>query len=85
MPDWLWAVVIGGIVMGLIGIIYNTLTNRVAKLETWKEERPAVKEILTRSDHFELCKMNTKELKDFIKEELNEVKLEIRKVNGRLV
>jgi hypothetical protein len=83
MPDWLWAICIGGVVMGLIGIIYNGLTNRVTKLENWKEERPALKEILTRSDHFELCKNNTKELKDFIKEELNEVKLEIRKVNGR--
>jgi len=83
MPDWLWAIIIGGIVMGLIGVIYNTFTNRVAKLETWKDERPAVKEMLTRSDHADLCKTNTKELKEFIKEELNEVKVEIRRINGR--
>jgi hypothetical protein len=83
MPEWLWAIIIGGVVMGLIGIIYSALTNRVTKLETWKEERPTLKEMLTRSDHADICKLNTKELKDFIKEELLEVKLEIRKVNGR--
>ena len=80
MPEWLWAIVIGGTVMGLIGIIYNSLTGRVTKLENWKEVQP--KEILTISRHYELCKDNTKELKDFIKEELNEVKREIRKANG---
>ena len=80
MPEWLWAIVIGGTVMGLIGIIYSSLTGRVAKLEDWKDEQP--KEVLTTSRHYELCKENTKELKLFIKEELEDVKKEVRKANG---
>ena len=82
MPDWLWAIIIGGIVMGLISVIYAALTNRVTRLELWKEERPRLGEMMTRSDHLQYCKDNTKELKEFIKEELQAVKIEIRKVNG---
>ncbi len=83
MPEWLWILIIGGCIMGLVGVIYNSLVGRMGKLECWKEKNPHINEILTRSDHFELCRNNTKELKDFIKEELNDVKIEIRKYNGK--
>jgi hypothetical protein len=82
MPDWLLTLLVGGIIVGLIGVIYNSVTGRISKLEGWKENRPSVAEVLTVARHFELCKQNTKELKDFIKEELEEVKREIRKANG---
>ncbi len=80
MPEWLLTILVGGVIVGLLGVIYGTFAGRVSKLEDWKDKRPT--EVLTIARHYELCKDNTKELKDFIKEELEEVKKEIRKTNG---
>ena len=80
MPEWLLTLLIGGVIVSLIGIIYNSLTGRVSRLERWKEGRPV--EVLTMSRHYELCKENSKELREFIKDEMEEVKKEIRKSNG---
>jgi hypothetical protein len=82
IPEWLWILIVGGALVGLIKLVFSSLSGRVTKLEEWKEQRPSVAEVLTFTKHYDLCKANTKELKDFIKEELIEVKKEIRK-NGR--
>ena len=82
MQEWLWIILVGGIVMGLIGVVYNSVVGRLGKLESWKESNPSTREILTLSKHYELCKGNTKELKEFIKEELIEIKNGVRRLNG---
>jgi len=82
MQEWLWIILVGGIVMGLIGVVYNSVVRRLGKLESWKESNPSTREILTLSKHYELCKGNNKELKEFIKEELIEIKNGVRRLNG---
>ena len=82
MQEWLWIILVGGIVMGLIGVVYNSVVRRLGKIESWKESNPSTREILTLSKHYELCKGNNKELKEFIKEELTEIKDGVRRLNG---
>ncbi len=82
-------VIIGAIVMGLIGVIYENLTRRIRNMENWKEGRP--QDILTFPDHYKFCKENTKELRESLIRELtgymsikfDELKDEIRTSNGK--
>jgi uncharacterized membrane protein (DUF106 family) len=78
MPEWLISILVGGVIMGLIGVIY--------------------KNVLTKSEHAEVCKKNTmviqENIKNTIKDELKDIKeyfdlkienvvlKEIRKING---
>ena len=82
MPDWLLPILVGGVIVSLIGVIYANLVSRVNNLERWRNGRPSKEEILTISQHYAFCNANTEKLQKFIKEELDEVKKEIRKVNG---
>ena len=82
MQEWLWIILVGGIVMGLIGVVYSSVVRRLGNLESWRENNPSTREILTLSKHYELCKGNNKELKEFIKEELTEIKDGVRRLNG---
>ena len=58
MPEWLLTLLIGGIIVGLIGVIYQG--------------------VLTKSEHAEVCKNNTRiiqnDIKTTIKEEMEEIK-----------
>ena len=66
MPEWLWVILVGGVIIGLVSLIYGIQDNRVGKLEKWKETRPMAEEILTKSNHAQLCKENMKEIKDVL-------------------
>lgn len=39
MPEWLWAILIGSVVLGLIGLIWRAQERRIEKLEEWIEEK----------------------------------------------
>ena len=58
MPEWLVIILVGGVIMGLIGVIY--------------------KNVLTKSEHAEVCKKNTmviqENIKNTIKDELKDIK-----------
>jgi len=82
LPEWLLTIIIGGVIVGLIGVIYGMVTSRISGLEEWKGGRPSHDELMTISKHYEFCANNTKELKRFIKEEMEDVKKEIR-TNGK--
>lgn len=80
MPEWLLSLSVGGVIMGLLGILY--------------------KNMLTKSEHADVCKANTKAVKEeissTIKEELKDMKeyfdvkierdilRELRRLNGRI-
>ena len=93
MPTWLLPILIGGTIMGLIGIIYHNVTDRIRHLERWKDGRATAEEVLTKSTHAELCHERGKELiqfmdkrheemKDFIGDKIKILELGIRKLNG---
>jgi len=58
-----------GILVALIGVIYNHIAGRINKLEVWKEDQPKVTEIITFARHSTICQAQNHELKEFIKEE----------------
>lgn len=78
MPEWLLSLLIGGVVMGLIGVIYRG--------------------VLTKSEHADICKMNSTAIRDdlkaFVREQFDGMKeyidlkvenvilKEIKKLNG---
>lgn len=89
MPEWLWIILVGGVVMGLVTFIMNGAFNRIKNLEDWKENIPRKEEIVTFKDHAMICKLSADDMKKFIKEEVDEIKAdiselrkEIRKING---
>ena len=79
IPEWVWTLLVGGVLIGLIGVVYR--------------------QMLTKSEHAELCKKNSDEVRDVIKstvrEEMNDIReyfdlkienvvlKEIRKMNSR--
>ena len=79
IPEWVWTLLVGGVLMGLIEVVYR--------------------QMLTKSEHAELCKKNSDEVRDVIKstvrEEMNDIReyfdlkienvvlKEIRKMNSR--
>ena len=79
MPEWVWTLLVGGVLIGLIGVVYR--------------------QMLTKSEHAELCRRNSHEVRDAIKstvrEEMNDIReyfdlkienvvlKEIRKMNSR--
>jgi uncharacterized membrane protein (DUF106 family) len=66
MPEWLWPIIIGGVILGLVSLIYGIQSQRVTDIEKWKETRPMADEILTKSSHAAICKDNMKEIKDVL-------------------
>jgi len=75
--------------MGLVALIFKTTSDRIDKLEEWKDSRPRVEEIVTFTKHIEICKMNTHEMKQFIndkiadiKSDIADLKQDIKKFNG---
>lgn len=94
MPSWLLEIIIGGVVMGLIGLVYRNATERLRNMEKWKEGIPTTEEILTKSTHSDICHDRTKELTDFIAKQGDDLKAhfslkvenviltELKKING---
>lgn len=39
MPEWLWSIVIGVVVIGLIAVIYHANQERFAKIEQWQKDK----------------------------------------------
>lgn len=39
MPEWLWALAIGGVLLGLIGVIWRGLERRLDKHEQWQADK----------------------------------------------
>jgi len=70
MPEWLWIIIVGGVVLGLLSLIYQMKSKREEIIDKWKEKMPMSDEILTKSSHAEICKENTREntreIKDMI-------------------
>ena len=66
MPEWLLTFLIGTVILGLVGIIWNQVMKRINKIEDWKERSPMADEVLTKSVHAEICKENTKDLRELI-------------------
>ncbi len=63
MPEWLLTLLIGGVIMGLVGLIYNYQTQKIKDLEKWKEKRPSMDELLTETKHAIICRANMRDLK----------------------
>lgn len=80
MPEWLWVILIGGVILGLVTLIYGIQDQRVAKLERWKEIYPMKEEVLTKSTHNEICKENLKDVKTFIIENKETVAKQIESI-----
>lgn len=53
MPEWLWALIIGGVVLGLIAVIFGLLMQRLSRIEALAETTAA--NALTRTEHERLC------------------------------
>lgn len=66
MPEWIWIIIVSGVIIGLVSLIYKIQDNRLFSIESWKEKIPMTEEILTKSTHADICKGNMKEVKDFI-------------------
>jgi len=66
MPEWLWIIIVGIIVIGLVSLIYSIQDRRIFSIENWKEKLPMTEEMLTKSYHADLCKDNMREVKDLI-------------------
>lgn len=66
MPEWLWVILIGGVILGLVSLIYGFQSQRLTNVEKWKETRPMAEEILTKSIHSTICKENMKDIKDLL-------------------
>ncbi len=74
MPEWLWIILVGGVVLGLLKLIYSIKNKRDETIDRWKEKMPMPEEILTKSSHADICKENTKPIKDLILENREIVK-----------
>lgn len=77
MPEWLWIIIVGVVVLGLVVLIYNIQDGRIVKIENWKEKLPMLEEILTKSVHAVLCKENTKEIKELVLESEQRIECDI--------
>jgi len=75
MPTWLVELCIGGAIMGLVGLIYRNVTERIRKHEDWKETMPKSDEILTKSVHGEICHERNKEVMDAIAKSTDDLKV----------
>ena len=78
MPEWIWSIVIGGMVMGLIGVIYRGV---LTKNEHGELCKGAKKEVF---DDFKITlKEEIQGMKDYFDIKIENVVLkEIRKING---
>jgi len=95
MPEWLWPILIGGVILGLVTLIYGIQDKRVSDIEKWKETRPKLEEILTKSIHATVCDAKVEKLEKSISRQVDEIKeyfdmkierdilVELRKLNGK--
>jgi len=81
MGDWVY-ILIASVIFSLVGVIFGSMQRRITRLEMWRDEMKPMSEVLLKSEHYELCKQNTRELMDFIDKRISELKSEIRKLNG---
>jgi hypothetical protein len=41
MPQWLWALIVGTVLLGLVGVIYALLLERLRNVEAWIRDHGA--------------------------------------------
>ena len=98
MPEWLWIIIVGVVVLGLISLVYTLISKnydrRLNDLEKWKEKRPMSEELLTKSIHAEICDTKIDKLEKSISKQIDDIKeyfdvkierdilVELRKLNG---
>jgi len=63
--------------MGLTSFIMNGAFSRIKHLEEWKATRPRNEEMVTFKEHSTLCRIACDDMKTFIKEKIGEIKDEI--------
>ena len=91
LPEWLWIILVGGIIMGLVAYITSMFNGRITKMEEWKDKQPQETEVLTISKHDTICgerlsKAFEKQTDDleklFMLRVENVILKEVRKING---
>jgi len=55
MPEWLWIIIIGGVVLGLIGFIATDILKRMRGLFIWKADLDKRGGAMTHNEHREFC------------------------------
>jgi uncharacterized membrane protein (DUF106 family) len=78
MPEWLISILIGGVIMGLIGVIYRGVLTKSEHADLCKRNTQVVQENIKTTIKEEL-----KDIKDYFDLKIENVVLkEIRKING---
>jgi len=78
MPEWLWPILVGGVVMGLIGIVYRGVLTKHEHAEMCGKNTKDITDKLTKAIRDEL-----KDMKVYFDLKIENVILkEIRKKNG---
>ena len=95
MPEWLWVILVGGVILGLVTLIYGVQDRRVAKIEEWKEKVPMAEEILIKSSHAVICDTKVEKFEKSVSKQIDDIKayfdmkierdilMELRKLNGK--
>lgn len=86
MPNWTLPMMASALT-ALVAIIYALQTGRISKLETWKDERPSADEILTKTDHLEMCDQRMEKIYETIKvtrDSLMGIRVDIARIEVKL-
>jgi len=79
MPEWLISVLVGGVIMGLIGVIYRGVLTKSDHAEVCKKNTMVIQENIKNTIKDEL-----KDIKEYFDLKIENVVLkEIRKINGK--
>jgi len=78
MPEWLISILVGGVIMGLIGVIYRGVLTKSDHAEVCKKNTMVIQENIKNTIKDEL-----KDIKEYFDLKIENVVLkEIRKING---
>ena len=74
MPEWLWIIVVGGVVMGLVGFISKEKLKEISELFTWKSNLNKKGGVMTKNEHGDFCKAITQSISRDMKDQSGEFK-----------
>lgn len=82
MPEWLWVIIIGGVVIGLVTVIYSEILTESKHSKICKENTKPIKDLILEN------RVIVKEQINGLREHLdlkieNTILTELRKINNR--
>lgn len=79
MPEWLWMIIVGGVIMGLLAIVYGGVLTKNEHAEICNKNTVVMQESIKNTIKDEL-----KDIKEYFDLKIENVVLkEIRKINGK--